>query len=253
MRYIEPAGTFYRAICSARAISSPASSSRRLNAAGWTRTLRQASVFRGCRERGGRTQPVRAWPKTFPGFARTRWLGADRRVEHRSTSRKMHLHTPFTPVGVFVLLTVFGFPAFSQIDRSAYGYSTIEQIVAKHGLRVGAAAIAERDTVLIRPEYKYRLLVKATGRIRDLTPDAAAALSAWGQTNPDLPAFLKEYTHEVEVMAEDKPVWLIWQRSLVAPFRAERSSAGQIEVYVILAGAFHGKLLLLATAFESLR
>jgi hypothetical protein len=78
-------------------------------------------------------------------------------------------------------------------------------------------------------------------------------LSAWSQPNPDLPAFLKEYTHEVEAAVADKAVWLIWQRSLVAPFRAERSSGGDIDVYAILAGAFHGKLLLFVTAFESLR
>ena len=54
-------------------------------------------------------------------------------------------------------------------------------------------------------------------------------------------------------MVADKAVWLISQRSLVAPFRAERSSSGDIDVYAILAGAFHGKLLLFVTAFESLR
>ena len=78
-------------------------------------------------------------------------------------------------------------------------------------------------------------------------------MSAWSQPNPDLPAFLKEYTHEVEAAVADKAVWLIWQRSLVAPFRAERSSGGDIDVYAILAGAFHSKLLLFVTAFESLR
>jgi hypothetical protein len=78
-------------------------------------------------------------------------------------------------------------------------------------------------------------------------------LSACSQPNPDLPAFLKEDTHEVEAAVADKAVWLIWQRSLVAPFRAERSSGGDIDMYAILAGAFHSKLLLFVTAFESLR
>jgi hypothetical protein len=154
-----------------------------------------------------------------------------------------------TQLGILVFLAVYWIPAFSEIDRSAYRHSTIEEVVAQHGLKVGTSEPAGGDTFLIAPEYKYRLQLKATGRIRELTPDAAAALSAWSQTHPDLPAFLKEYTHEVEVTVDDKPVWLIWQRALVAPFRAERSDGGDIEVYAILAGTFRGKLLLLVTAF----
>ena len=67
----------------------------------------------------------------------------------------------------------------------------------------------------------------------------------------DLPMFLKEYTHEVEVTIDDKSLWLLWQRSLVAPFRTERSDGGDIDVYAILGGTFHGRLLLAVTAFES--
>jgi hypothetical protein len=154
---------------------------------------------------------------------------------------------------IFLVLAVSWSPVFAQVDRSAYRHSTIDEVVAKHGLRVGTSEISEKDTVLIAPEYKYRLRLTVTGRIRALTPDAGEALSAWSQTHADLPAFLKEYTHEVEVAGNDKPVWLIWQRSLVVPFKVERSSGGGIEAYAILAGAFHGRLLLFVTAYESLR
>jgi hypothetical protein len=104
---------------------------------------------------------------------------------------------------------------------------------------------------VLPPEFKYRLQVNATGKIRELTPDTTAALTIWGRTEPGLPAFLKEYTHEVEVLANDKPLWLVWQRSLVAPFGAERSSGGAMIVYAICAGSIQGRLLLLVTAFES--
>lgn len=154
---------------------------------------------------------------------------------------------------ILVFLVVYWSPAFSEIDRSAYRDSTIDEVIAKHGLRVGSSEISEKDSVLIAPGNKYRLRLTVTGRIRELTPDTAEALAAWSRIHADLPAFLKEYTHEVEVAVDDKPVWLIWQRSLVAPFRAERSSGGDVDVYAILAGAFHGKLLLFVTAFESLR
>ena len=77
------------------------------------------------------------------------------------------------------------------------------------------------------------------------------AMSAWSRAYPDLSAPLKEYTHEVEVSVDDQTLWLTWQRSLVAPFRTERSSGGNMEVYAVLGGVFHGKLLLFVTAFES--
>jgi hypothetical protein len=155
-------------------------------------------------------------------------------------------------VGILFFMAFYGSPAQSEIDRSAYRYSTIDEVIAKHGLKVGSAEIAEKnDTVLIAPGYKYRLRLRATGRLRELSPDTVEALSAWSQTHRDLPAFLKEYTHEVDVAVDDRSAWLIWQRSLVAPFRAERGSGGDIDVYAILAGAFRGRLLLLVTAFES--
>ena len=152
----------------------------------------------------------------------------------------MNAHKCLTRASVLFCLTILCSLAHSEVDRVAYRSSTIEEIVATHG------------TLLIAPDFKYRLRLKATGRMRELTSDAAAALAAWGKMHSDLPAFLKEYTHEVEVTVDAKPMWLLWQRSLVEPFRAERSDGGDIEVYAILAGVFRGKPLLFVTAFESI-
>lgn len=169
-----------------------------------------------------------------------------------SGTSAMRLPRAYAKAAIFALLILTGFPAFSQVDRSAYRDSTIEEIVATLRLPVGVTESTEEVSVLLPPEFKYRLRVNATGNIRQLTPDTAAALSVWGRTESGLPAFLKEYTHEVEVIANDKPVWLIWQRSLVAPFRAERSSGSAMDIYAICAGTFQGRLMLLITAFESL-
>lgn len=164
----------------------------------------------------------------------------------------MNAQKCLTRVSVLFCLTILCSPAHSEVDRSAYRSSTIEGIVGTHGLKLGSSESTEAGTLLIAPEFKYRLRLKATGRMRELTPDAAAALSAWGKMHSDLPAFLKEYTHEIEAKVDGKPMWLLWQRSLVEPFRVERSDGGDIEVYAILAGAFQGKLLLFVTAFESI-
>lgn len=179
-------------------------------------------------------------------------------MQHASYSRALRVETPSVEramtmnrrrsllhVGILFLMAVDGSPAHSEIDRSVYRYSTIDEVIAKHGLRVGPTEIAENSPALVAPEYKYRLRLRAT-------PDTVEALSAWRQTHRDLPEFLKEYTHEVEVGIDGRSVWLIWQRSLVAPFRAELISGGDIDIYAILAGTFRGKLLLLVTTFESL-
>lgn len=139
--------------------------------------------------------------------------------------------------------------AFAAVDASAYQPSTIEALTAEHGLKWDSSPAPQGETRLILPDFKYRLKLKATGRIRELTPDAVEAIAMWGRMLPDLPAFLTEYTHEVEV--DHASVWLLWQRALVAPFRAERSDGGDIEVLAILAGTYRGRLLLSATAFES--
>ena len=160
-------------------------------------------------------------------------------------------HTSLPQIGFVVLLAVWSSQALSQVDRSAYQPSTIDEIIAQHGLKVGSSEGAALETHLISPEFKYRLRVRATGRIRELTPVAVDAMSVWSRMVEGLPAFVKAYTHEVEIEADDRSTWLLWQRSLVASFRAERSNGGDIEVHAILAGTFHGKLLLFVTAFEA--
>ena len=163
-----------------------------------------------------------------------------------------------TPIWMRTLATLVLFAGFAsaglcQVDRTAYRHTTIEELTATHRLTIGAPELASRDTVLIAPQYKYRLQFKATGRIRDLSPTSQEALAAWTPMHRDLQAFLKEYTHEVEVVQDDRPLWLPWQRKLVAPFQAERGGGGDIEAYAILAGVFRGQLLLVVTAFESVR
>lgn len=173
-------------------------------------------------------------------------------ADHRTYHSAMNAHTRLTRVSVLFCLMLLRSPAYSEVDRSAYRSATMEEIIATHGLKLGSSESAEAGTLLIAPDFKYRLRLKATGRMRELTPDAAAALSAWGKMHSDLPAFLNEYTHEIEATVDGKPTWLLWQRSLVGPFRVERSDGGDIEVYAILAGSFRGKLLLFVTAFESI-
>lgn len=178
--------------------------------------------------------------------------GNSSRIKRRAARKTTTMGASLAKIAFLVLMVGWCAQASSQVDRSAYRPSTVEEIIAQHGLNVESSAPAAKETHLIAPEFKYRLQLRATGRIRELTPDTVDAMSAWSQIQAGLPAFVNEYTHEVEVALDDRSVWLLWQRALVSPFRAERSGGGNIEAYAILAGSFRGKLLLFVTAFESL-
>jgi hypothetical protein len=99
-------------------------------------------------------------------------------------------------IGFLVFLAAWCSQAFSQVDRSAYPPATVDAIVAQHSLKVGASEPAATETRLIAPEFKYRLRLRATGRIRELTPEAVDAIFIWNRMHADLPAFVNEYTQK---------------------------------------------------------
>lgn len=159
--------------------------------------------------------------------------------------------TAWRGLAAFLIFAGFCPLGQAQIDRAAYRYTTIQELISANGLSVNSRERPYQDTTLLAPTQKYRLQLTATGRIRELSPDTQAALTAWTPTHPGLEVFLKEYTHEVEVAHNESTLWLLWQRKLVVPFQVERGGGGDIDVYALLAGTFKGQLLLLATAFES--
>jgi hypothetical protein len=63
---------------------------------------------------------------------------------------------------VFGLLILMVSPVFSQVDRSAYRFSTLDEIAATLRVPVGVTENTEVATVLLPPEFKYRLRVNAT-------------------------------------------------------------------------------------------
>lgn len=80
-------------------------------------------------------------------------------------------------IGFLVLMVGWCAQAPSKVDRSAYRPSTVEEIIAQHGLRVGPSEPAAKETRQIAPEFKYRLRLRATGRIRELSTSFGRLLS----------------------------------------------------------------------------
>ena len=123
--------------------------------------------------------------------------------------------------------------------------------MAAYRLRVNPDDLANADAHIVKPELKYRLRLRTTGQIREVSPGATSILQSLSFRYAYLSEFLKEYTHEVEVVHENKSTWLPLQRRLLAPFRAERPFGGMVDAYVVLVGNRGDELLLLVTAYEA--
>lgn len=157
-----------------------------------------------------------------------------------------------TGAALLFQIVLFVTPVHAQINRDAYQTSNIDDVMAEYRLQVAPEDTVGDAAKLIKPSSKYRFRLKATGRIRDASPDAVDVLRALGFRYTNLIEFLKEYTHEIEVIHREKSMWLMWQRGLVVPFLAERRSGGSIDVYAVLAGNRGQEPLLLVTAYESI-
>ena len=105
--------------------------------------------------------------------------------------------------------------------------------------------------IYVPPLFRYRLKLATTGAVRELTEPRLSAVQAWGRSLRDGAAFVQVFTHEVEVETQGNKFWLPWQSSLVAPFKEELGSGGNLRVNVLLAGAIQTELLLLGISFVS--
>ncbi|MFO0995110.1 MAG: hypothetical protein U1F33_00395 [Alphaproteobacteria bacterium] len=152
-------------------------------------------------------------------------------------------------VGGFLALCLLSLPAagLAQVDKSAYRPIDYDAIYAENGL----AGKPDGDVSLFPPALKYRISVRSTGAMRDLTPGSSELLALWGRMSPQLPAFIARYTREVEIAVGAKTHWVLLQRELVEDYKAEVKPGAAVDLYVVLAGAAKGELLLLATEFEA--
>lgn len=136
-------------------------------------------------------------------------------------------------------------PRFKPID---YGDIPADSRIQDGMDRMAAEGVQQ---IHVPPVFRYRLKLATTGAVRELAEPRLSALQAWGRSLRDGAAFVKVFTHEVEVEAQGRKFWLPWQSSLVAPFKAELGAGGHLRVNVLLAGAVQSELLLLGVAFIS--
>ena len=136
-------------------------------------------------------------------------------------------------------------PRFKPIEYSEIpGDSRIQEGMAK----MVADGVKQ---IYVPPLFRYRLKLATTGAVRELTEPRLSAVQAWGRSLRDGAAFVQVFTHEVEVETQGNKFWLPWQSSLVAPFKEELGSGGNLRVNVLLAGAIQTELLLLGISFVS--
>lgn len=153
------------------------------------------------------------------------------------------------PGFLFVLLASIPMAAMAQVDVSAYQPVAYDAILREHGLAEKPAT--DKEINLFPPAIKYRISVVATGTRRALTPSGRDFLKTWSGLSPQLPAFVAHYTEEIEIAEGGKTHWVMLQRNLAEPYGKEVKPGGKVDLYVILAGAVRGELMLLATEFEA--
>ena len=61
--------------------------------------------------------------------------------------------------------------------------------------------------------------------------------------------FTQLFTHEVEVTEGGKTFWILWQKSLIAPFEKEMKNGGAMVVRVLLLGARGQDVLFFAIGY----
>jgi hypothetical protein len=150
---------------------------------------------------------------------------------------------------LFVLLASMSVPVMAQVDKSAYHPIAYDAILREHGLAEKPAT--DKEINFFPPALKYRIGAVSTGAMRALTPSSRDFLKTWSGLSAQLPAFVAHYAEEVEITEGGKPHWVMLQRNLAEPYGKEVKPGGKVDLYVILAGAVRGELMLLATEFEA--
>ena len=107
-------------------------------------------------------------------------------------------------------------------------------------------------TVFTHPSVRLESTVRATGKVRPISPRTAAFLKGYLDTKFVPPAFLALYTSEVEVVEGSRVAWVALQDSLVPPYRDELGKGGQARIHGIVAGLNRGEIVVLVVGFETL-
>lgn len=161
----------------------------------------------------------------------------------------MQRRTAFTAIGLLAMASRR--PAFGQGQR--FKPMEYRDIPADSRIQEGMAKMVAENVrqIYVPPLFRYRLKLSTTGAVQELTEPRLSAIQAWGHSLRDGPAFVKVFTHEVDVETQGTRFWLPWQSSLVAPFKEELGSGGHLKANVLLAGAIQTEVLLLGISFIS--
>lgn len=127
--------------------------------------------------------------------------------------------------------------------------AAIANILAEHDLSSGATATQGRDQVLVPPNFRYRLTLNASGKMRAISLQRKNALERWAFTY-NTAAQIQYVDYEVEVSDGQRTFWLPWKKPHLMRFSDEFRGGGTMMAGVLLTGAIDNELLFVVIAFQ---
>jgi len=146
----------------------------------------------------------------------------------------------------FVIITVSSAQAF---DYKAYKPTTINQIIKEHqGTFFQDGEIF--DYFISAYTFKYKINVKFTKKLREISPDTKELINRWGKSLKVDSNFIELYKHEFLVQQGDNNYWIPVQEPLLPYMGNEVKVGGEFEIYIFLIGTVKDKWVFLATEFQ---
>ena len=163
--------------------------------------------------------------------------------------------TPPRPAGPRIETKKEGGQVYYTVTRpdlaqdTTFRPATITNILAEHDLSTNITASQGRDQVLVPPNFRYRLTLNASGKMRAISMQRKNALERWAIAY-NAAAQIKYVDFEVEVSDGQRTFWLPWKKPHLVRFSDEFRGGGTMMAGVLLTGAIDNELLFVVVAFQ---
>jgi hypothetical protein len=134
--------------------------------------------------------------------------------------------------------------AGQDFDYAAYKPATLAEITADLPAH-GSDWFAEGHP-------RYRTRATFTGRVRPTSEDTKEFIGHWVKAMGHPEAYAGVFMNEIEITQEGASYWMPAQEVLVEPLQVEVAAGAQIDLYLLLMGSQHGRLVFAVSEFDAL-
>jgi len=98
---------------------------------------------------------------------------------------------------------------------------------------------------------RYHVQATFTGKVRPIDPGVRTFIESWIKTTGHPLADIGMFKQQVEIKEDKQLYWMPIQEVLVAPFKKEVTVGGQVDLYVLLMGAYRRAPVFAVSEFDS--